>query len=244
LSRALIQAGDAGFTWTPLVRPGPGASFGPYLSMNSIEDRVAIVDDDFRVREALQALLESEGFAISVFGTAAAYMAQADTCAASCLVLDVQLPDISGLDLQHRLSGRAHPHIVFITGHGDIPSSVQACKAGAVDFLTKPFSDAALLRAVREAVQRGRQTETARAWHREIQARVATLSPREREALPLVISGLMNKQAAAVLGISEITLQIHRRKIMAKMAADSLPDLVRMADALSIAPTHSRRDRP
>ncbi|WP_425258679.1 response regulator transcription factor [Rubrivivax sp. RP6-9] len=216
--------------------------------MNPTEDCIVVVDDDFRVREALQNLLESEGFAVVTFGTATAYMEHAHMASPSCLVLDVQLPDISGLDLQRRLAGPAHthphPHIVFITGHGDIPSSVQACKAGAVDFLTKPFSDVQLLRAVREAVERGRQARRSQAWHRDLAARLATLSPREREVLPLIVSGLMNKQAAAVLGISEITLQIHRRKIMAKMAADSLPDLVRMTDTMGIVPTHSRRARP
>lgn len=216
--------------------------------MNQTEDSVVVVDDDFRVREALQNLLESEGYAVVTFGTATAYMEHAQTASPSCLVLDVQLPDISGLDLQRLLAGpthpHLHPHIVFITGHGDIPSSVQACKAGAVDFLTKPFNDVQLLRAVREAIERGRQAQRSQAWHSDLAARLATLSPRERDVLPLIVSGLMNKQAAAVLGISEITLQIHRRKIMAKMAADSLPDLVRMTDTLGIVPTHSRRARP
>lgn len=211
--------------------------------MNAINHMVFIVDDDFRVREALQGLLESAGLVVATFATAAEYLSHTRPDVAACLVLDVELPDISGLDLQQRLAGEAHPRIVFITGHGDVPSSVRAFKAGAVDFLTKPFSDHQFLGAVREAIDQDRLQRHARSELAELHERYGRLSPREREVLPLVVSGLLNKQAAALLGISEITLQIHRSKIMLKMEADSLPDLVRMADALGIQATHSRRTR-
>lgn len=212
--------------------------------MNAIDHLVFIVDDDFRVREALQSLLESEGMAAVAFATAAEYLAYARPDVASCLVLDVELPDVSGLDLQQRIAGGLHPRIVFITGHGDVPRSVRALKGGAVDFLTKPFSDQQFLGAVREAIDQDRLQRQARAELTQVQRRHERLSPREREVLPLVVSGLLNKQAAALLGISEITLQIHRSKIMSKMEADSLPDLVRMADLLGVQPTYSRRARP
>jgi FixJ family two-component response regulator len=207
------------------------------------EAMVWVVDDDFRVREALTALLASAGFRVEAFGTAAAYVAAARPDVPACLVLDVGLPDINGLDLQIQLAGSTHPRIVFITGQGDIPSSVRACKAGAIDFLTKPFSDVKLLGAVREAIEQDRADRSARAERQGLEQRLALLTPREREVLPLVVSGLLNKQAASVLGISEITLQIHRSKIMRKLAADSLPELVRMTETLGIAATHSRRAR-
>jgi FixJ family two-component response regulator len=150
----------------------------------------------------------------------------------SCLVLDVSLPDINGLELQSSMARTDHPPIVFITGHGDVPSSVRAMKAGAIDFLTKPWSDEELLHAVHQALERDRLQRRARAELMELEGRFATLTPREREVLPLVASGLQNKQAAAQLGISEVTLQIHRSKIMQKMKAASLADLVRMAAKL------------
>lgn len=159
----------------------------------------------------------------------------------ACLILDVELPDISGLELQRQIAQGDHPPIVFITGHGDIPSSVQAIKHGAVDFLTKPFGDAELMAAVGAALTRDRENRAARAELRALEERYLDLTPREREVLPLVVSGLLNKQAAAELGISEVTLQIHRRNVMQKMAAASLADLVRIAERLEIPVTHSRR---
>jgi FixJ family two-component response regulator len=159
----------------------------------------------------------------------------------ACLVLDVELPDINGLDLQSRIAEGNHPHIVFITGHGDIPSSVRAIKTGAVDFLTKPFREADLMRAINVALAENRDARQNRAELGDLQQRLSRLTPRERDVLPLVVSGLLNKQAAAELGISEITLQIHRSKIMKKMGAASLPELVRMAGTLEIPVTHSRR---
>src|SRR5437667_4416886 len=157
-----------------------------------------------------------------------------------CLILDVDLPDINGLDLQGQMAGQPHPQIVFITGHGDVPSSVRALKAGAVDFLTKPFSEADLLGAIHTALTQDREARLERGKLATLQQRFSTLTPREREVLPLVVSGLLNKQAAAELGISEVTLQIHRSKIMQKMEAASLPDLVRIARKLEIPITHSR----
>ena len=159
----------------------------------------------------------------------------------ACLILDVELPDINGLDLQSQTADGYHPPIVFITGHGDIPTSVRAIKAGAVDFLTKPFKEADLMRAIDAAIAQDRDARRKRAELAELRQRLSSLTPREREVLPLVVSGLLNKQAAAELGISEVTLQIHRGNIMKKMSAESLAELVRMAGMLEIPMTHSRR---
>jgi FixJ family two-component response regulator len=161
----------------------------------------------------------------------------------ACLVLDVELPDINGLDLQSRIAQGSHPHIVFITGHGDIPSSVRAIKTGAVDFLTKPLREADLMRAIHAALAQDRNVRGKKAELADLQQRLSRLTPREREVLPLVVSGLLNKQAAAELGISEVTLQIHRGSIMKKMGAGSLADLVRMAGTLEIPLMRSRRSR-
>ena len=204
---------------------------------------VFVVDDDARVREALCDLLESHGMRASAYGSAAGYIGAAKPEVPACLILDIELPDINGLDLQRQIIEREHPPIVFITGHGDIPSSVRAMKHGAVDFLTKPFDDDVLMRAVRVAIAQDRQRRSARAELRLLRQRYRDLTPREREVLPLVVSGLLNKQAAAQLGISEVTLQIHRRNVMQKMAAASLADLVRIAQQLDIPITHSRRAR-
>jgi FixJ family two-component response regulator len=197
-------------------------------------DVVFVVDDDYRVREALLDLFASQGLDCFAFASAAEYLRSADPSGPSCLVLDVLLPDINGLDLQSSIVRTCHPPIVFISGHGDITSSVRAMKAGAVDFLTKPWHDEELLRAVRHGLEQDRQQRRARAELMELESRLATLTPREREVLPLVTRGLHNKQAAVQLGISEVTLQIHRSKIMQKMKAASLADLVRMAAKLKV----------
>lgn len=202
---------------------------------------VFIVDDDAGIREALSDLLASYGVTAMTFASAGAYIDAEKPKQPACLILDVELPDINGLDLQHQIAGGDHPPIVFITGHGDIPSSVRAIKRGAVDFLTKPFSDADLMQAIRTAVVQDRRALAERADLDVLKRRYLELTPREREVLPLVISGLLNKQAAAELGISEVTLQIHRRNVMQKMAAASLADLVRIAERLQIPVTHSRR---
>ena len=209
--------------------------------MNAAEHVVFVVDDDFRIREALHDLLTLAGMNPVTFACAADYVDFAKPDLPACLVLDVHLPDINGLDLQGQIADRSHPPIVFITGHGDIPSSVRAIKAGAIDFLTKPFRHSDLMEAVYAGIDCDRQMRLARAELSELQRRLSTLTARERDVLPLVASGLLNKQAAAELGISEITLQIHRSRIMHKMGAESLAELVRMAEKLQVPLTHSRR---
>ena len=205
------------------------------------EHIVFIVDDDERIREALGELLASHSIRAMAFASAGEYMAADKPSAPACLSRDIELPDINGLDLQRQIAKGDHPPIVFITGHGDIPSSVRAIKHGAIDFLTKPFSEADLMQAVEAAIAQDRGTRSERAELDGLRRRYADLTPREREVLPLVVSGLLNKQAAAELGISEVTLQIHRRNVIQKMAAASLADLVRIAERLEIPVTHSRR---
>jgi FixJ family two-component response regulator len=195
---------------------------------------IFVVDDDFRVREALMDLFASQDLDCIAFASAAEYLRFTDPTGPSCLVLDVSLPDISGLELQSSMTRTDHPPIVFISGHGDITSSVRAMKAGAIDFLTKPWRNEDLLLAVRQALEQDRRRRRVRAELLELEERLAALTPREREVLPLVARGLLNRQAAAQLGISEVTLQIHRSRIMQKMKADSLADLVRMAAKLEI----------
>jgi FixJ family two-component response regulator len=209
--------------------------------VNPHDQIVFVVDDDRRIREALSMLLSSFDMRAVTFGSAAEYMAYPKPDVPACLVLDVELPDINGLDLQSQIAQGNHPHIVFITGHGDIPSTVRAIKAGAVDFLTKPFNEADLMRAIHGAIAQDRDARRKRAELAELRQRLSSLTPREREVLPLVASGLLNKQAAAKLGISEVTIQIHRGKIMKKMGAGSLAELVRMAGMLEIPMTQSRR---
>jgi FixJ family two-component response regulator len=201
---------------------------------------VFIVDDDHGIRDALLALLASHDMQAVAFASAAEYMAYPRSDVPACLVLDLELPDINGLDLQRRLANDDNPQIVFITAHGDIPSSVRAMKAGAVDFLTKPFRDTDLMRAINSALDQSRRRSLARAGLAELRLRYSTLTPRERDVLPLVVSGLLTKQAAAKLGISETTTQIHRGQIMRKMHADSLAELVRMAGILQIPIGHPR----
>jgi FixJ family two-component response regulator len=195
---------------------------------------VYLVDDDSAVREALSDLFSALEIEHVTFGTAAEFLAfpRSDSC--SCLVLDVHLPDINGLDLQYRLESGSSLPIIFISGGGDIPSTVRAMKAGAVEFLTKPIDPVALTAAIREACARDSQQRQDAARIATIQQRYARLSPREREALPLIVGGLLNKQAASVLGISEVTIQVHRGQIMKKMQAESFADLVRMAGKLGI----------
>jgi FixJ family two-component response regulator len=209
--------------------------------MTSPPPLVLIVDDDARVREALRELLEAHGLAVAAYGSAGDYARAATPEGPCCLLLDVELPDINGLDLQAQLAGGNHPPIVFITGHGDIPSSVRAIKHGAVDFLTKPFGEAELLAAVHAALAQDDRARAERAELQGLRGRYGSLTRREREVLPLIVSGLLNKQAAAELGLSEVTLQVHRRSVLRKMGADSLADLVRMAQRLEIPITHSRR---
>jgi FixJ family two-component response regulator len=201
---------------------------------------VFIVDDDRRICEALTELLSTFDLHAVAFSSAAEYLAYPKPDVPACLVLDVQLPDINGLDLLSQSGQRLLPRIVFITGHGDIPTSVRAMKAGAVDFLTKPLNEADLIHAIHAAIAQDRIARLERTELADLQRRLSCLTPRERDVLPLVVSGFLNKQAAAALGISEITIQIHRGRIMKKMGATSLADLVRMAGRLEIPVSDAR----
>ncbi|HXB23493.1 MAG TPA: response regulator [Gemmatimonadaceae bacterium] len=195
---------------------------------------VYVVDDDVRVREALEELLSSAQFTVMTFGSATEYLAFPRPDGPACLVLDLELPDANGLDLQRRLATESHPPIVFLTGYADVPRSVRALKAGAVDFLTKPFSDVELLGAIDTAIARDRDARRERTALAALRRGWTELTRREREVLPFMVRGLLNKQAAAALGISEVTLQIHRRNVLHKMQAGSLAELVRMAGRLGI----------
>jgi FixJ family two-component response regulator len=207
-----------------------------------VEERIVfIVDDDPHMREALCELLTPLGFRVLGFGSASEYSDFPRPDLPACLVLDVELPDINGLEFQEQIADGDHPPIIFITGHGDITTSVRAMKRGAIDFLTKPFRQWALIEAIDTAIAQDCAFRQERAKLAPLQQRLADLTPREREVLPLVVSGLLNKQAAAELGISEITFQIHRGRIMQKMQAASLADLVRIAEKLRIPISHSRR---
>ena len=198
---------------------------------------IAIVDDDPSAREGLSSLIQSAGLQVETFATAQEFLARPGAEAPSCLVLDLQLPGLSGLDLQKRMAevGLEIP-IVFLTGHGNIPASVQAMKAGAVEFLTKPFDEHDLLQAIQEAVERDRRTRQQHAEMRELQNRYESLTAREQEVMQQVVSGLLNKQIAAELNITEYTVKIHRGRVMRKMHAESLADLVRTAESLGIHP--------
>jgi len=203
--------------------------------MRQPEAVIAIVDDDLSVREGLETLIRSAGWRVETFASAQEFLARPRAEAPSCLILDLQLPGLSGLDLQKRMAElELEIPIVFLTGHGNIPASVQAMKAGAVEFLTKPFDEQDLLRAIEEALERDRRTRRRYAEMRELQGRYESLTAREQEVMQQVVSGLLNKQVAAELKISEVTVKVHRGRVMHKMLADSLADLVRMGDRLGI----------
>jgi FixJ family two-component response regulator len=203
--------------------------------MNSDIPIVFVVDDDYRVREALSSLISSAGLRAAAFGSAAEFLEFDKPDAPACLVLDLNLPDVSGLQLQQELLSLDAPPIVFITGYGDIPSSVRAMKAGAIEFLSKPFSEQELLEAIETAISIDRAARQERSDIAELKRHYNLLTPREREVLPFVVTGFANKQTAADLGTSEITIGVHRGQIMRKMGARSLAELVRMADKLGIA---------
>ena len=198
---------------------------------------VFIVDDDLSMRRAIQDLVESVGLLAESFATGGEFLRRGRTTSPSCLVLDVRLPQMSGLDFQSRLAetGTQIP-IIFITAHGDVPMSVKALKAGAVEFLTKPFRDQDLLDAIQQALQRDRAARQQQAEILNLHERYKTLTPREREVMALVVSGLLNKQIAAEIGASEATVKIHRGNMMQKMQVGSLIELVRIADKLKILP--------
>ncbi len=202
--------------------------------MKSDDPIVYVVDDDFRVREALSSLVSSVGFRVAVFNSAAEFLEFEKLDAPACLVLDLQLPGTSGLELQKQLADGDAPPIVFISGHGDIPSSVSAMKAGAIEFLSKPFGEGELLRAINAAIVLDRTARKQRSELAELQLHYGLLTPREREVLPFVVAGFANKVTAADLGTSEITIGVHRGQIMRKMGAKSLAELVRMADKLGL----------
>jgi RNA polymerase sigma factor (sigma-70 family) len=193
---------------------------------------VFVVDDDISVRESLELLIDSAGLQPRTFASAREFLTHPRAIRPSCMVLDVGLPDLNGLDLQKLVADRHDMPIIFITGYGDVPTSVQAMKAGAVEFLTKPFSDEVLLAAIRDAVARSRNVVEQEAELQRIRDAHATLSAREREVMDLVCAGLMNKQVGGELGISEITVKAHRGQVMRKMNAHSLADLVKMASKL------------
>lgn len=202
-----------------------------------IESVVFIVDDDLSVRAAVKRLVGSTGLAVETFATAQEFLDAERTDAPCCLILDVCLPGMSGLDLQRKLaeSGVEIP-IIFLTSHGDIPMTVQAMKAGAVEFLTKPFRNLDLIEAVRQAVEQDREARRERAERTRLRARYETLTPRERDVMGLVIAGLMNKQIAGKIGTSEVTVKAHRGQMMQKMEAESVADLVWMAERLGVRP--------
>jgi len=210
------------------------------LTMPDVAPIVFVVDDDLSVRESLELLIKSAGWQSETFVSAQEFLSRSHPAVPCCLVLDVTLPGLSGLELQKQLTERTDMPIIFITGHGDVPMTVQAMKAGAVEFLTKPFKDDVLLDAIHGAIEDSRAALRRDSEMRLLRKRYESLTSREREVMALVVSGLLNKQVGGELGISEITVKAHRGQVMRKMKADSLPDLVTMAARLGLrsAATH------
>jgi FixJ family two-component response regulator len=203
--------------------------------MSQDDPAIFVVDDDVSVREALKNLFRSVGLTVETFSTAQEFFSSKRSSAPACLVLDVRLPGLSGLDVQRQLAeANSEMPIIFITAHGDIPMSVRAMKAGAVEFLPKPFRDQDLLDAVRQAIDRDRQARRRQAEKADLRERYESLTSREQEVMGFVVQGFMNKQIAAKLGISEPTVKLHRGRLMQKMLAESLADLIRMAQKLDM----------
>ena len=212
----------------------PNQQLSPSFTSDAIP-HVFVVDDDISVRESLELMIRSVGWQPETFASAQEFLTRPRVLAPSCLVLDVSLPDLNGLDLQERIAGdRIDMPIIFITGYGDVPTTVRAMKSGAVEFLTKPFNDNVLLTAIEHAIERSRTALGNEAEMRALQACHASLTPREREVMALVVAGRLNKQVAGDLGISEVTVKAHRGKMMRKMKARSLPHLVNMAARLGL----------
>ena len=215
------------------LSPPPGAS-----------PVVFVVDDDVSVRESLEVLIQCAGWRVETFASGEEFLARPRLLAPSCLVLDVTLPDLNGLELQRRITAdRSDIPIIFISGYGDVPMTVRAMKAGAIEFLTKPLGDEALLTAIADAIARSYTALGREAQIRTLRARQALLSPREQEVMALVVSGLLNKQIGGELGISEITVKAHRGKVMRKMEADSLAELVKMSAELAASPQGQAQPR-
>jgi FixJ family two-component response regulator len=204
------------------------------VTMADVRPTVFVVDDDVSVRESLELLIMSGGWKAETFGSAHAFLSRPRATVPCCLVLDVTLPGLNGLDLQQQLLERTEMPIIFITGYGDVPMTVRAMKAGAIEFLTKPFKDDVLLDAIRHALERSREALRQESEMHGLRNRYASLTPREREVMALVVSGLLNKQVGGELDISEITVKAHRGQVMRKMGAASLPDLVTMAAKLGL----------
>ena len=204
--------------------------------MPDVRSTVFVVDDDISVRESLELLIASAGWQPETFASAQDFLSRPRATVPCCLVLDVSLPGLNGLELQQQLAERTDMPIIFITGYGDVPMTVRAMKAGAVEFLTKPFKEDVLLGAIRGAIERSRVAQQQESEMQVLRNCYGSLTPREREVMALVVSGLLNKQVGGELGISEITVKAHRGQMMRKMKADSLPDLVTMAARLGLQP--------
>jgi FixJ family two-component response regulator len=207
------------------------------MAMPEAASIVFVVDDDVSVRESVELLIRSAGWQPETFASAQEFLSRPGSTVPSCLVLDVTLPGLNGLELQQRLAERTDMPIIFITGYGDIPMSVRAMKAGAIEFLTKPLNDGVLLNAIRDALERSRTALRQASEMQSLRTCYASLTAREREVMALVVSGLLNKQVGGELGISEVTVKAHRGQVMRKMKADSLPDLVTMAARLGLRTT-------
>ena len=216
------------------VRPSTAAGRFEVAHMADDAAIVFVVDDDVSVRESLELLIRHSGWRAETFASATAFLARPRATVPSCLVLDVTLPGLTGLELQQQLVERSEMPIIFITGYGDVPMTVRAMKAGAVEFLTKPLKDDELLDAIRHAIERSRVALCRETELHVLRNCYGSLTPREREVMALVVSGLLNKQVGGELGISEITVKAHRGQMMRKMKADSLPDLVTMAARLGL----------
>jgi FixJ family two-component response regulator len=237
----MTMVGTGTVTHAPYtVRPAMAARSTEVATMADVTPIVFVVDDDVSVRESLELSIRTEGWQPETFASAQEFLSRPRVTRPCCLVLDVTLPGLNGLELQQQLADRIDMPIIFITGHGDVPMSVKAMKAGAVEFLTKPFKDDVLLNAIRGAIERSRTALRQDSEMRVLRDCYASLTPREREVMALVVSGLLNKQVGGELGISEITVKAHRGQVMRKMKADSLPDLVTMAARLGLrsAPNH------